>query len=320
MWKGEFMRWAVNIEALSDEEAETWWSEIEADPRIPRDDLGYNGRLQLWVPNMKSKINDKGSYIDYRQEQGNKPLQEVTDANIKMLRDHLQRQNNNFNANFLRECAAAAATTGKRVAEDSEPATLEAEAATKDLKHRKVVDVEREAPKFSRTMEKDLATLRKSLEAAKTKYSAAVHNLSTAEVVMLVGDNALYALLRSFDLRCHFHARREGTSPTPKCSHKEVLDRVSGAEAQASEEFKALSDEMVENTKAALNKGHEEFDKLCEKSASTMQRLALPPKLHTTCHRLLNLRLLIYLIGAATGSRKAATAGNFGQTIQLMIS
>ena len=55
-----------------------------------------------------SKINDKGSYIDYKQEQGNKPLQKVTDANIKMLRDHAQRQNNNFNADFLRErCLAS---------------------------------------------------------------------------------------------------------------------------------------------------------------------------------------------------------------------
>ena len=50
---------------------------------------------------------------------------------------------------------------------------------------------------------------------------------------------------------------------------------MSSAEAQASEEFKALSDEMVENTKAALSKGHEEFDKLCEKSAEEILELEI---------------------------------------------
>ena len=150
MWKCEFMKWCMDVKALTEQEASDWWSELEADPAVQRDNLGFRGRLQLWVPNIKSKLNDTTTFSEYTQQQGNKAIQKPNADHVDMLRQHVMRQNVSRNNEFLRKAVAKAASSvddSDVGQQDSDPKPV--------LKKDKLVDLDREGPKLLKSMNKD---------------------------------------------------------------------------------------------------------------------------------------------------------------------
>ena len=187
MWRGEFILWATRKKALTQIEAEDWWAELEKDPKIERDNGGYKGRLQLWIPNITYKLLDKSNYIDRQHEQGNKPINKAKDSDINMLRAHLKRQRMDACDEFL-HIGMASGSAGPDCPGDQPPA-----------KRAKTVDLGREVPKLARTMTKDLAAVRKAFETAEVKYNNASKALSDASLEVIQEDTALFSLLRSVD-------------------------------------------------------------------------------------------------------------------------
>ena len=240
MWKGEFIKWATGVKALSDAEAEEWWDEYERNPAIQRDQNGYKGRLQLWIPNMKSKLLDESSFVASQQEQGNQPIKNPDSEKIQMLRDHVKRQKLDGCHDFIQQ------QDKKRAIEEDE---FPAEGQPK--KKEKKIDLQPEAPKLSKTMAKDLLNLKKIFEAARMKLTAVFKALDEANTNLILPDQAFFGLFRTFDLRLHFLARWTSLDKTPKSAHEVLQLRY--------ETQKGKGEITVAEDLTMINKGLEEF-------------------------------------------------------------
>ncbi|CAK9082469.1 Uncharacterized protein SCF082_LOCUS39189 [Durusdinium trenchii] len=86
MWEGEFLKWAENVKALPEAEAKAWWKEPLNNPRIERDNDGYKGRLQLWVPKSVARLTDKSKFTESAAEQGSKPIKDPKAEDVNMLK------------------------------------------------------------------------------------------------------------------------------------------------------------------------------------------------------------------------------------------
>ena len=91
-------------------------------------------------------------------------------------------------------------------------------------KKQKKIDLERELPKFSRTLDKDLANLNKLFEAAQSKVDSVFKDIDEVELKLVMSDVAFLGLVRSFELRLHFLHRWNGAEPTSQSVH-EVLKK-----------------------------------------------------------------------------------------------
>ena len=91
-------------------------------------------------------------------------------------------------------------------------------------KKQKKIDLDRELPKFSRTLDKDLANLNKLFEAAQSKVDSVFKDIDEVELKLVMSDVAFLGLVRSFELRLHFLHRWNGAEPTSQSVH-EVLKK-----------------------------------------------------------------------------------------------
>ncbi|CAE7796767.1 unnamed protein product [Symbiodinium necroappetens] len=223
MWRGQFLLWAKNIMALDDEEATEWWNELEQDPKIAKDHNGYKGRKQLYIPNFITKLTDRTSFITHQQEQGNKPIQKPNEEKIEMLRAHVKRQRQDINNEFLQVSRASSAA-----AEDGDGS-----GGQRPHKRQKI-DLDRELPKFSRAMDKDLSGLKKSFSAVVAKVDSVFEAIKKVDLKLFLTDTAFFGLLRSLELRLHFMYRWNGTVPTPQSVHEELKKLYDAAVASGS--------------------------------------------------------------------------------------
>ena len=206
MWEGEFISWAMNEKALPKAEAEQWWKEHYNNPRIERDNDGYKGRLQLWIPTGSSKLVDKSRFSESSTSQGSKPMKNPTSADVEMLQEHVKRQRQSVVDPFFTQSAPAPASVTSAASVTPKPSDdHNAEAAHSDVEaKRPKIDVDRAAPKLMKSMEKELTAMKKNFSVAHEKAAAAMAALDSIDLSLLVDDQALFGLLRSLDLRLHF--------------------------------------------------------------------------------------------------------------------
>ena len=216
MWEGEFMNWAQNEKALTKVEAEQWWKDYFNDPKIERDNDGYKGRLQLWIPTSMSKITDKARFIESAMAQGSKPMKEPTQEDISMLQTHVKRQHQSVVDPFFKgepssASSPAAGTPAASTPQTQQDADMDTSGADRETKRQKI-DVDRAGPKLLKTMNKENASLKKTFETAKTKVAAATSALKRGDLDknLFLDDMSLFGLLRALDLRLHFLERWDG--------------------------------------------------------------------------------------------------------------
>ena len=266
MWEGEFLYWAQTVKALPKADAEAWWHEHLNNPRIERDNDGYKGRLQLWIPKGLSRITDKSKFVEAVAEQGSKPLKDPNSEDIKMLKEHVLRQQQSLVDPFFMSkpqaaagasSAAAPATAGSKSA-----AVAEGEGDQPPAKRARI-DVDRQGPKLLKTMEKDLKAIQKSFRIAGEKHQAALTKLQEVPRHLLIDDLALLGLVRSLDLRVHFVKRWEqDSSPTDDQSSvvgvvDAVLKSTTTAAGEPREECKS---KLSKSCKDALDSGLKDFE------------------------------------------------------------
>ena len=59
MTKGAFQAHCKNQLGLTERECDSWWTEMYNDLRVERDNDGFRGREQLWIPASKERHRDR---------------------------------------------------------------------------------------------------------------------------------------------------------------------------------------------------------------------------------------------------------------------
>ena len=77
--EAEFLKWAQNKKCLSKEDSGAWWEELEANRNIERDNKGYQGCFQVWVPVDGIRINQRERYQDNRAEETSHEIKGVSE-------------------------------------------------------------------------------------------------------------------------------------------------------------------------------------------------------------------------------------------------
>ena len=80
------------MKALTKDEGDELWQEHLDNPNIDRDNCGFRGRLQLWIPKSKSRIDQSETYVDAAAQQGSKPIKDPKEKDIDLMQDHVKRQ------------------------------------------------------------------------------------------------------------------------------------------------------------------------------------------------------------------------------------
>lgn len=159
MTEAEFKLWATNVKGLPDSDALLWWNQLDSDANVDRDNLGFGGRKQLWVPNVqqcRERVNER--YIDNFQEEASQLQRGSKEADRAALREHVERQGVSFADPFLR--AHEHETPGQKRKRDENSAEKPSGASVKK------VALEREVPKLTVAMDKDVKSLALEIEKA----------------------------------------------------------------------------------------------------------------------------------------------------------
>ena len=261
MWEGEFIMWAMNEKALPKAEAENWWKEHYNNPRIERDNEGYKGRLQLWIPTGPSKLVDKSRFTESNTSQGSKPMKNPTPADVEMLQEHVKRQRQSVvDPFFTQNVSVPASVTSVASVTPKQSEGQHSEAALSDVEaKRPKIDVDRAAPKLMKSMEKELTAMKKNFSVAHEKATAAMTALDNVDLNLLVDDQALFGLLRSLDLRLHFLHRWE----CDDCDSVEKTDEKHSFAVKMQKLFDATPDiKIVEPAGKLLQSAVADFEKM----------------------------------------------------------
>ena len=108
---------------LPDEERDEWWSELEDNPAIERDNQGHKGKMQLWIPLSKKRERERAKGVEdavvKSSAQTKNPKKKDEDTMMKFLAG----QKMNFSDSFFGMKDAdekAASASSKRKAEPAD--------------------------------------------------------------------------------------------------------------------------------------------------------------------------------------------------------
>eukprot|EP00969_Alexandrium_andersonii_P189397 8366977-Alexandrium_andersonii.AAC.1 len=76
---------------LTDREGKAYWLELYDDPNIGRDNDGYGGEEQLYVP-LKYRFKHNLKFIEAEQVEGSKELKDPSEQDREMLKQHVHAQ------------------------------------------------------------------------------------------------------------------------------------------------------------------------------------------------------------------------------------
>ena len=204
-----------NTLGLTKEEWEPWWGEFLDNPDIERDEKGFRGRQQLWIPNAHmNRSREKRTGVTDEVNTGQNPIKKPEEHDVEVLKDHVHNQNRGFGDDFIRKAhgdrtqlnaALTKASPCKRSAEHSkdpkETAGGPEASPSKRTRTRKISCVERDAPKLFKAMSQDVKKFEKLEETAVQKFFKAVVELMRIPEAEKRADPALMSYTRTLQFR-----------------------------------------------------------------------------------------------------------------------
>ncbi len=94
---------------LTQQEAEAWWTEFDEKPVIGRDNDGYKGAKQLFIPVGKMHVKSKEKFVENAQIEGSSQMKKPADAQRAVLKDHVLQHIASHGDTFLQESSCSSA-------------------------------------------------------------------------------------------------------------------------------------------------------------------------------------------------------------------
>ena len=101
MPRAAFNKYCDRELGLEEPEIESYWQELYNNPRIERDDKGYRGRQQLWVPVGPRRERDRIRGVTDSVTEASKQQKQYTAHDLQVLLDHAHNQKTSLCDSFI---------------------------------------------------------------------------------------------------------------------------------------------------------------------------------------------------------------------------
>ena len=181
MTKAAFMKHADSILGITEEEATEYWQELFDNPAIDRDNKGFRGREQLWIPLGEERERArKRANLDEVVESSK--AMKHNEADVQMLTDHINRQRANMADGFLHDHAEEDRTSVRRKAAPSDKgAAKEVDETTQGQpprKRKKTFDADKDCTKAFRDNGTEMEKFEVKVTAATISFDKCVKELA----------------------------------------------------------------------------------------------------------------------------------------------
>ena len=254
MTREAFGKHCENLLGLTEPEAASWWQELEDNPATERDQKGFRGRLQLWIPLGESRQRKREKGVTDGVVQESKKMKNSSDHDLQVLSDHVLRQRTSMADSFLTsETGEEARAMLKRTREKAEQQEgSEPKPVQHQRKRAKTFDGDRDAPKYHNSMETDLEKLRKKMEGVEQPLTKAKDELKAIPEDVKHGDLALQGYIRKLQWRYQVYLKWQGLDEVVKLYNTHVPEGSSASSAGQESAFPVSAQAEVEMQGEAL--------------------------------------------------------------------
>ena len=194
MTERAFLKYCENTLGLEDEEAAEYWQTLYGDRSIERDNGGFKGAEQLWVPAHKMRLNTRSRYVDNRVVEGSDSMKAPSAEQREMLRKHLERQCPDLaDEHFQTDMPVVTPTkkSGQPSLDDPTP----------EKPNAKVVNLSREKALLQRSMESCLKKVSTELRKASELSAVVREGFDNHPPELRSGDRGLLLFSRIYQFR-----------------------------------------------------------------------------------------------------------------------
>ena len=164
---------------ISDAERDSWWSELENDPRVDRDNLGFRGRMQLWIPQSLKRIRDRERGVSDEVTESSAGMKNYQPHGLQVLIDHADGQKTSMADKFITDGLGENRSLLKRGAPETaeKDGTAPAE-QPKGRKRKKTFNADDDCPTFYKTVTEATEKLKVKMQGAETAFEKATKELA----------------------------------------------------------------------------------------------------------------------------------------------
>ena len=209
MTQTAFFKFCETSLGLTDLESKDWWKDMLSNPQVERDNGGFKGRQQLWVPVGKKRSRGSESGVQDEVQEGGNQLKGATPHDVKVLKDHTKNLDASF-ADELFVLRACGSGTG------SCPPSEDAEGEGAVDKKPRTLKPERDAPRFHKAMQSAMEKLQKAREKSTCASDAAVKVLHEIPEDDKQKDKALNSYTSTLQLHAQIFMKFEGNTDVVK--------------------------------------------------------------------------------------------------------
>ena len=91
MTKEAFKKHCENVFGPSPMETGQCWKELFENPKVDRDNKGFQGRLQLWAPIGARRAHGKEQGVEPSAMEGSNPIKNPKQTDLQILKDNVRR-------------------------------------------------------------------------------------------------------------------------------------------------------------------------------------------------------------------------------------
>eukprot|EP00959_Pyramimonas_sp_CCMP1952_P200790 4199867-Pyramimonas_sp.AAC.1 len=218
MTRQAFHKYCDGTLGITEQEEEEWWTELDDNPRVDRDFLGFRGRKQLWTPvgaerewgsrkGQGHQLKEKGQEVKNMSGEETASLKEfVREATISgadsFFHTNLEVQQALKRKNLMEATSSSADGSGA----DSGAGP----SSSKKLKSTKVYVPERDAPKLHTSMAAELGKLDALYATDNIKVQQVIEQLKQISEADKNDDKSLVSYIRSLQFRWQLAIKWKG--------------------------------------------------------------------------------------------------------------
>ena len=206
MTKEAFRAYCTNELGLEPGEMEAWWKELDEDPRTERDNGGFRGREQLWIPLGQERQRSRLRGVTDEVQEKSKDMKGYTEEDVQVLTDHALRQKTKITdeyltSGFCEERQAVLKRSAAKAELDKPEGDSQSQPSKKQRIRRKGFDADRDTAKYHASMKEDLERLSKKIVLLNGSYEKALEEIQKTPDSVVMADLPLAGYLRKLQFR-----------------------------------------------------------------------------------------------------------------------
>ena len=219
MTQAAFGKYCENELGLTPDEIKAWWTELLDDPKTERDNFGFRGRQQLWVPLGASRSSGRIKGLTDTVTESSNAQKHYKKKDKDLLMGHLGKQRTSLADAFLSGPQTLDGMRGVK-RKDAEANAKEGEVETASdkppRKRKKTFDPDNDGPKFYQDMQTSLEKIDAKFVSTEKAFQKAVEELQKVPEDAKVKDPAMLGYIKKLQFRHQLFVKFKGSDTVTK--------------------------------------------------------------------------------------------------------